>query len=192
MSLYWLSISTCFIILQPFIRLEVTGKENIPKKGGFILASNHVSLIDPVILGIACPRKLNFMAKEELFKIRLFRFWLNNNKAFPIKRNKSDISAIKEAIKRLKQGLLIFPEGKRINDLSILDVKPGIGLLARKASVPILPVAISGAEKALPKGARFIRFAKTRIKFGNPFEIDKNDSNELSAKKIVEKIRCLK
>lgn len=152
-----------------FFNLRVSGRDNIPGNGGFIIASNHRSNLDPILLGVACNRIINFMAKEDLFKNRVFSYLLFKVGAFPLKRHSADIAAIREAIKRLRQGfgLLIFPQGTR-EQRREMDVQPGIGMLASRAKAAIVPAFISGSEEALPRGAKWFHCAKIRVAFGKP------------------------
>src|SRR3989338_2002179 len=125
----------CFLISKIFFRISAQGRKNMPKKGGFILASNHVSYLDPVMVGVACPRKLNYMARHDLFSNHFFSFWLYNVGAFPLIRKTGYISALKEAIKRLNdgEGLILFPEGGRVENITS-NKRPlaGVGFLASK------------------------------------------------------------
>lgn len=157
--------STIFKIL---FHLEVKGKQFLPKKGGFILASNHASNLDPVVLGVATPKRLSFMAKEELFLNPLFGFIIHILGAFPVKRGSPDLSAIKEAIRRLEREdcLVIFPQGRRSSEN--LEASAGVGFLAIKTKVPVIPVYIKGTDKILPKGKKTVSIGKIKVKFGNP------------------------
>ena len=177
-----------------FLWLEVSGRTNIPKKGGFILASNHLSNLDPMILGVACYRELNFMAKEDLFRNGFFGRLISTVGAFPVKRDYGDVSAFKEAISRLKRGcaLVIFPEGTRNQNTKNVQAQPGIGLLSSKANCPILPVFISGTDKAMPPGFRFIRPAKVKVKFGRLLCFESSQPYELIASKVMQEIISLK
>jgi 1-acyl-sn-glycerol-3-phosphate acyltransferase len=168
--LYLLGKIIFFIIFKLFFKLTVYGKEYIPKKGGFIIASNHTSNLDPIVLGLASPRKINFMAKEELFKNKFFSFILHSVAAFPVKRNKVETTSIKEAIRRLKAGggLLLFPEGGRRNFIDVSEIKAGVGLLSCKAKVPIIPTLIKGSGEVLPKGRYFPKRGKISVYFAPP------------------------
>jgi len=186
-----------FILLAAFkalFRIEGKGRENIPKKGGFILACNHVSHLDPPALGIACPRRLTFMAKEELFSNPVLSEWLRAVEVLPIKRGSADISALKSAMKHIKsgKGVALFPEGGR-QDAKSLPVKPlaGVGFLAAKLNVPVIPAFIKGTEKALPKGAKFIRPAKIRVYFGKEINIERGMPYQDIAQMIMANIRQL-
>ena len=168
--LYTLIIQFLILIFKIVFRIKVYGKKNIPKVGGFILASNHVSYLDPITLGVACPRKLNFMARHDLFCNPLFSWFITILGAFPLKRDSYDSSALKEAIRRLKNGnaLVLFPEGSRsINGISN-EPQPGIGFLVVKACVPVIPAFIRGTELVLPKGSKFIRLKTICVYFGKP------------------------
>jgi len=183
-----------FLILKLFFRFQVKGREYIPKKGGFILASNHISYLDPLVLGVACPRQLNFMAKEDLFKNPLFSWLISRVGSFPVKRESADISALKEAMQRLRDGkaLLLFPEGRR-SEADAVTPQPhgGIGFLATKANVAVVPALIKGTEKALPKSSRFIRPAKISVYFERQIPIEKGASYQSIAQSVMTKIRQL-
>lgn len=181
------------LALKVFFGLEVKGRENIPKRGGFILASNHASYLDPIVLGVACSRKLNFMAKQELFVNPFFSWILLRVGAFPVKRESADLSAIKEAMRRLKKGmpLVLFPQGSRKFDGTSREPYPGIGFLAAKLEVPVVPVFIKGTEKALPKEAKFIRLTKISLHFGKQISLERRMPYQDTARLIMDNIRHL-
>jgi len=173
--LYFLSYVVCYIFLVLFCGLKVKGKENIPKKGSFIIASNHTSYFDPPVLAIGCfPRIINFVGKEELFKVKFLRWYFSKAGCIPLKRNYSDFRAIKLCIRKLKEGsvLAIFPEGERSVDGKIGEGQPGVGFLAAKTAVPVVPAYIFGTNKLLPKGAKKIKITKIFLIFGKPLYFD--------------------
>ena len=137
----------------------VIGLENIPSQGGCILASNHISNIDPPILGITSPRRLNYVAKESLFENKLLGFFLRQLWAFPIKRDESDFRAMRHTLRCLKsaQPVLIFPEGTRGTTGRIKTVQAGIGFMAAKSGRPVIPVYIYDSDKVLPAKAKWFR-----------------------------------
>lgn len=185
------SIATFF--LKVFFRLQVFGRENIPCQGGFILASNHSSYLDPVAVGVASSRKLNFLAKQELFSRPLFSWVLRHVGAFPIKRDSADLSALKEALRRIKsgQGLLVFPEASRsVNGISY-EPQPGVGFLASKLSAPVVPAFVQGTEKVLPKYAKMLRFHKIRVYFGRQILLERRLPYADIAFRIMQEIRQL-
>jgi 1-acyl-sn-glycerol-3-phosphate acyltransferase len=173
--------------------LEVLGQENIPRKGGFILASNHMSYLDPEVLGVACPRVLNFMAKDELFKNRFFGKILRWVHAFPVKRDAADLSAIKDAMHRVRSGeaILLFPEGGRQYPGQIGKPEAGVGFLSAKLGVPVIPAFIRGTETVLPIGAKQLRRAKISVSFGKEIIVERRMAYSDIALRIMEAIRQL-
>ena len=166
-----------FLLCRFLFRVEVYGRKNIPHQGGFILASNHTSYLDPVVLGGVAPRRISFLAREDLFTFnRAFGWLIRNLDAIPLKREGGDFSAFKKTIQLLRQGkaVVIFPEGGRSLDGKLKAGLPGVGFLAAKSGVPIVPVYIQGSNRALPPKARFFRWAKIKVFFGeriNPADI---------------------
>jgi 1-acyl-sn-glycerol-3-phosphate acyltransferase len=182
------------VLCKIFFRLDVVGIENIPKKGAFILASNHVSFLDPIALGVACPRKLNYMARHDLFRNPIFARLLAACCTFPVKRDSADPGAFKKAIRFIKDGkaLVLFPEGRRAdyNDASSMP-QPGIGFLYSKLEVPVIPAFVKGTHLALPRGARFIRPAKIYVCFGRQISIERRMPYQDIAIGIMDNIRHL-
>jgi len=134
----------CRIILVLLRRWEVKGAENLPSGGGAVLVANHVSYWDPVVVGCAFNRRVYFMAKSELFEIPLLGPLISVLGAFPVRRDKSDRNAIRIAVKLLEEGNVvgIFPEGGRSRTGELMKPQPGAAMLAFKAGVPVLPVAL--------------------------------------------------
>lgn len=159
------------------------GEENIPEKGAFILAANHISALDPVMIISHCPRTLHFMAKDELFKNPVFASFLKKMNVFPVKRQTSDKRALEFAKRIISSGwaLGIFPEGSRIKDAIPKRAKNGVSYLAAKTKADVLPVSIYKAP-----GGRKLRPHIT-IRFG---KLIKNSelgfSDEYSQQKIRE------
>lgn len=186
----------CTIFFHCYLFTEVKGQNHIPRKGGFILAGNHVSYLDPVAFGVACPRFLNYMARDTLFLNPFFGWLLRHVGAFSLKRNFADISAIKEALKRLGQGkgLLLFPEGTRSATGEIAGGLEGVGFLARKGNVPVIPAYVMGTDKALPKGAKFIKPTRLKMVFGEAlvFPQETAFSDKEMTLQIMRRIAALK
>ena len=145
------NIVKCFIRL--FFRVEITGEENIPKEGPFIICANHISAWDPPMLQCFIKRRIYFMAKEELFHIFFVGFILKLIKSIPVKRSGSDITAIKSAMKVLKNGecLGIFPTGQREKVKGEGEVKGGVALLALKTKAPVVAVHIDADYRIFSK-----------------------------------------
>jgi len=157
-------------VAKLLFRLRVEGAENIPTTGGVILAANHVSFADPLILGLAVRRPLYFVAKEELFRHRVFAWLIRSLNAFPVGREQRSAAALKKTLALLKAGepVVIFPEGTRGDGLTFGEPKPGIGLVAKKSGAPVIPVYHQGAEKILPRGTVFPRIHPVVVCFGRP------------------------
>lgn len=174
-----------YAFLKVFYGLEVAGLENIPEKGGFIMAVNHVSYLDPPVIGAVSPRRVRFMAREGLFKIPLFRTFIRIF-SFPVRRGKPRPSEIKEAVQRLKKGelIIVFPEGSRSVDGEFLGAKRGLSVIAAMSRVPVVPVFIKGTEKALPVGARLLRPAKINVVFGSPLVMYKQETEKQFQERI--------
>lgn len=189
--LYWFLRFLSFLILKIFFRLEVEGRENLPEKGGFILAGNHISYLDPVVIGVAVPRKLNYLAKRELFRNPACSRFFSALHIFPIKRDSADISALKEALRRVRngEGLVLFPEGSRRADSSPAEAEPGVGFLAAKLDVPVIPAFVKGTERALPRGAKFLRPARISVCFGKQIFIERRLPYRDIARQIMANIR---
>ncbi len=173
----------CYFIVRNFLKLffkifmgfKVYGAEKVPKSGGFILAGNHVSHLDPPALASASPKVLYFMARHTLFKNWAFGLLIGSCNAFPVRRGEADMGAMKKAVKFLKNGkaLLIFPEGTRSHTGEIQDAQPGIGYLSMLSGAPILPAYVKGTDVAMPKGARSIKPTRVSVYFGNLIEPEK-------------------
>ena len=191
--LYMIGRFICFVLLRILVGLRVYGRDSIPKCGGFIIVSNHASNIDPVVIGVASPRPISFMAKEELFSNTFFGFILRRVNAFPVKRGKTDLFSIKEAIKRLRRGggLLLFPQGARRDVIELEDIKGGAGFFASKAQVPIVPALIKGSDIALPRGSKLPKRTGIDIYFGRPICIGSNQNYGQIAQSAVSAIKEL-
>lgn len=153
-------------------RTRFLGAENVPE-GGAVLAGNHVSYLDPILLWSGSPRPVRFMAKKELFSgwmgFLLERFW-----AFPVDREGADRAAIQRATEELRAGDLvgIFPEGTRREGDEPGEVHGGAAFVAMRAGVPVVPVAFVGTDTAWPRGVRLPRPARVTIKYGAPVHPD--------------------
>lgn len=169
----------CWYLAKVLFRIlfhgQVIGRHNIDKVKGAILAVNHSSFVDPVFAGAALKRKIYFLARKDLFEFnRSFAWLLRGIHTVPFNRDAPDTRALKNVIDLLQHGniVLIFPEGTRSPDGNLLPGHAGIGYVALKAGVPIVPMYIKGAHNILPRDAKFIRLAKARIIIGEPIYLD--------------------
>ncbi len=153
-----------------FFRLRCYGRHNAPKEGGVIVLSNHQSNMDPVLVGLAVPRRLNYLARDSLFGFAPFRWLIESLDAIPIDREGLGLAGIKECLRRLKRGemVLLFPEGTRTRDGELGPLKPGFSALARRGDVWLLPVGVDGAFDAWPRTQTFPRPRRIVVCVGPP------------------------
>src|SRR5262249_12056280 len=155
--------------------------------------SNHERHLDPILVGLACDRRLNYVARDTLFGFAPFRWLINSLDAIPIDREGIGLAGLKESLRRLKNGelLLIFPEGTRTRDGEVGHLKPGFVALARRSKVPLLPVAIDGAYEAWPRKNLLPGLAVIHIRIGEPIspsEIAQRDDQSL-LEEVARRIR---
>ena len=175
------------IIFKLFFRLKVTGQQNIPQDGPFIIVANHSSLLDPIILGVSIKPKIIFVAAAYLFKIGWLGYLLRKANSIPVQRE-NDIKAIKQSLKILQQGgvLGIFPEGGIDRQKNNLPVRAGAAYLATKVGVPIVPIKIKGVDKVLPRGAKFIRsLNKIEVEIKKPIFCSRHTNKD---KEIIKRV----
>jgi 1-acyl-sn-glycerol-3-phosphate acyltransferase len=153
-------------IYEAWFRGEISGRENIPARGSFILAANHASLLDPPAVGCHVPRQFSFFARKTLWKPGFASWWLDRVGTIPIDRDGSpDVAAIKRVLQTLRDGrpIIMFPEGTRSRDGRLQPPKLGVGMLACRAAVPVLPTRIFGSFDAFGRSRR--------IHLGTPLDI---------------------
>jgi 1-acyl-sn-glycerol-3-phosphate acyltransferase len=153
-----------------FLGLKVEGLSNLPSTGAVIIAANHVSNWDPVVIALALDRPIHFMGKSELFKCEILGIFLKKLNAFPVRKDVPDRQAIKKALQVLSEGqvLGIFPEGGR-NFTGDMKAQSGVVLLALKSGAPIVLVGCMGTNHRLPWGW----FHPLLIRVGEPFYLGK-------------------
>ncbi|MEN9871297.1 MAG: hypothetical protein RLZZ171_2289 [Cyanobacteriota bacterium] len=154
--------------LHTYWRLNIYGAENVPQSGGLIAVSNHASYFDPPILSNCVGRPVAFMAKEELFKIPVFKQGIQLYGAYPVKRQMGDRAALRAATTAIESGWIaaIFLQGTRSPDAKITDPKLGAAWIAAKAKVPLLPVSLWGTEKILIKGSALPKPVPLTVRIG--------------------------
>lgn len=158
------------VLLLLLTRCQVRGGGNVPNQGSLIIVSNHLSNIDPPLLGVTFDREVIFMAKQELFRSRLSNYFLRGFGTFPVHRERMDRKALRQAGQVLAQGLalIIFPEGKRSRHAQLLPAFAGSAVIAVRSGAPILPIGISGTEKI--KGVSWLwRRPQIKVNIGRPF-----------------------
>jgi 1-acyl-sn-glycerol-3-phosphate acyltransferase len=165
---YTLARIVCTLPTILLYRVRVTGRKNVPRRGGLILAPNHFSQMDHFFAGVYLPRKIRFMAKSQLFGPPVLTAILKHGGVFPVRRGHRDEEAMKTAFTLLDQGemVLIYAEGGRSRSGELGEPKRGIGRIALESGAPVVPVAIHGSA-AVRKWKR-LRFPQVTIEFGKP------------------------
>lgn len=159
------------VVYNMFFRGEVSGLENLPKEGSFLIAANHASFLDPPLIGSQVPRQIAYFARKTLWKKGIASWWLDEVGTIPVDRDGGqDVSAIKRVLKALKsdKGLILFPEGTRTSDGLLQEPKAGVGLIACRAQVPVIPAQIFGSYEAFGKGRSLKLGIPVTIVFGKP------------------------
>jgi len=168
-------------VFKPLYRIEVIGKENVPKEQGVLLCTNHIHNFDPIVVGISAPRTIHFMAKEEIFRVPVLGNIVRKCKAFPVKRGMSDREALRKGMSVLKDGhvLGLFPEGTRSKTGELGKGLAGAGFFALRSNCAVIPCAVIGPYKA---------FHKLKVVFGKPIEMDEMRASKASPEEVTELI----
>ncbi len=165
-------------LFQLLFSLEYQGLEHVPAQGSVILAGNHPSYLDPVLVSLAIPRKIRFMAWDALFKVPVLGTMIRGVGAFPVdlRKGKGE-AAFQEALKVLQAGetLGIFPEGQRSERGPMGELRTGVARLAVETGAPIVPITIGGAFRAWPKWRLFPKPAKIIVRFHAPMVLAEAD-----------------
>jgi 1-acyl-sn-glycerol-3-phosphate acyltransferase len=183
-----------FILFHTIWPLKIKGNKHIPREGGALIVCNHLSLLDPLVVGFACSRIPHFMAKEELFNTPIIGFFARKLGAFPVDRGGQDAEAIKTALGILREGNLLgmFPEGTRSKSGEMQEFRTGALRLAARTQVPVIPCALKDTNRALPPRKLF-RPARIGVSFGEPILFpelyNRNDKGD-AMERAVETLRA--
>jgi 1-acyl-sn-glycerol-3-phosphate acyltransferase len=167
------------LVFRVLWRPRVEGLENVPESGAVIIASNHLSFIDSVVIPLAVPRRVRFLAKAEYFTGRGLRgrgvaLFFHLIDAVPVERtgNRDSMRSLESALAVLREGTAfgIYPEGTRSRDGRLYRGRTGVGWLALTSGAPVVPVTLSGTDRVQPVGARGVRVAPVRVRFGRPVD----------------------
>lgn len=181
-------------IAPALMSFRAIGRDNYPKTGGALICSNHQSHFDPIIVGLTCDRRMNYVARKSLFRFAPFRFIIEFLDAIPIEREGIGIGGLKETLRRLKRGeiVLIFPEGTRSKDGKMGRLRPGFTTLARRGKVPIVPVGFNGAYDAWPRSRPLPGWSRICVCVGEPImpeDFADMDDDELLAE-VEKRVRA--
>lgn len=179
MLLYRVGKAILFIVFKILFRLSIKGTEHFPKNGAVLLCSNHISNFDPPVLGVAAPRMIRFMGKEELFRNPLLKKLFIALGGFPIKREAGDKEALKKGLQILRNDevLGIFPEGTRSKTGELKPGLAGAGFFALRSNAAVVPCAVIGNYKP---------FRKIKVVFGKPIDFEEQRKNKISAKEATD------
>lgn len=170
---YWMLYAVCLGAGKLFFRLRIRGRQHIPPRGGVLIAANHLSYLDIPFLGCAIRRRVDFVGRDDLFRLPVLGWLYRLMGGIPIRRRGVSREWLTEAVRRLRAGrvIVIYPEGTRgPGGHRFLEPKPGIGMLITQAGAPVVPALIEGTDKALPRGAWWPRLAAVRVTFGPPVD----------------------
>ncbi len=165
-ALRFLKITTP--IFKILFRVKFTGTENVPEGSQFIFAANHISILDPFYIAIGSKKEMNFLAKSELFENKFLAAFLRKMNAFPVKRDKSDRTALRKAEEIIKSGGIIgiFPEGRVNLEIGAPKrAKAGVGFIAGRCQCPVVPVCLYNEKKGK-------LFTKLTVRYGKPLSVE--------------------
>lgn len=195
--LYRVGWNLCAGFFDSLFPLEGFDACHVPAEGPFLLAANHASYLDPPGVGICFRRPIHYFARDSLFRGPADRI-LRGVNAVPVNRDGSDLAAIRRALDVLKagEGLLVFPEGTRSPDGNFLPPQRGIGLLACKGEVPVVPARLFGTHRAMGRSRRPVWGTAIQVRFGRPlapvdYDPGRTDKNrfDTAAERIMAAIR---
>jgi 1-acyl-sn-glycerol-3-phosphate acyltransferase len=191
--IYSLGRSFFLILSFFFFPIKVVGRENLPPRGSFIIATNHISNLDPFVVGLASRRKLSYIAKEELFRNKFQGFILSQWGAFPVKRESSDFRAMREILRRLKEGssIVVFPEGTRAQEGVERSIQEGVSFIAAKSGVLVVPAYVQDTDLSLPVHAKMLKRHPVSVTFGSPMQISSEDSYTSFASSVMQNVYAL-
>lgn len=201
---YWMGHTLSRIFGKFVNSYRVENREGLRAvDGGLIIASNHVSFLDPPLIGAAFREPIYYFARRTLFDHPVANFILQRVRALPVDQQKPELSILKKIIQLLRsdEKVLIFPEGERSWDGKLnMDGQPGVGMIVAKSKVPVLPVRLFGPEKSLPRGSKKIRRHPVTLVVGEPIDFselldDKDvgakEKYQIIADRIMESIAAL-
>ena len=181
------SRATLTPLVKVLFRAKVTGKKNVPMEGPVILASNHLSFIDSVVITLLAPRTVSFLAKDTYFtgsgfKGALSRWFFHSIGAIPVKRGVGQAAqdALNAGLELLEEekAFAIYPEGTRSLDGRLYRGKTGVAWLALKSGAPVVPVGLTGTDKVQPPGSNGIKLTKISVSFGKPLDLSRHGRAE--------------
>lgn len=171
----WYSIQLLLrVVFAVWLRYRARGVERIPTVGGGLILSNHQSFLDPLLIGLPLSRPVSYLARDTLFPVPIVGWILRHTYVMPINREAAGTASLRETLRRMEQGFLVgvFPEGTRSVDGSVGTLKPGFAALVRRSSLPVYPVGIAGANRAMGRNSLILKPYRVCVVFGEPIPPD--------------------
>jgi 1-acyl-sn-glycerol-3-phosphate acyltransferase len=176
-------------------RATAKDASRFPRKGGVLIVANHCSDCDPLMVQMSCPRNVIFMAKAELFEMKLLASLMRAGNTFPVKRGEPDRAALRLSAEFLKldQALCIFPEGQISEDGNLQEIKPGVALIVRMAQPQVICLGMKGTQGVIPYGKVTPRISPHRVKsrWGQPRQFTKESTTEEIVGWITKELQTL-
>ena len=186
-STYWLVRNLLFVLCKVWFRFSVSGRENLPKSGPYIIAPVHRSNIDTPLSSFVTSRRVRFMGKDSLWKHKQIGAFLSLLGGFPVTRGAADFEALKRCVAVLDAGepLVMFPEGTRQSGPTLHPLFEGPAYVALKRGVPIVPVGIGGSERVMRKGSKMIWPRKCHVSIGSPITVEHGGSGRVDRDRMT-------
>ena len=174
--------AAAFLALTPYVRVRHFNVPDVGRLGGVLIASNHQSFLDPPLIGMALPEPVHYLARADLFEAPLLGRLLRAVNVHPIRRGQADVDALRTTIRILRAGrpLVLFPEGTRTPDGRLGRFRPGVGSLALRCGVPLLPVCIEGAFECWPRWRRLPSPGRVAVLYGDLIRPHGRSAHELA------------
>ena len=194
LGLYAVVRTIVVVFCRLFWRETVEGREHVPRSGAYIVAPVHRSNVDTPLAAIVTRRRLRYMGKESVWKIKPIGAFLSALGGFPVRREVADREALRRCVEVLDGGepLVLFPEGRRRSGPVVEDLFEGAAYLALRSGVPIVPVGIGGSERAMPKGAKFLRPVKVHVVIGPPLVPERPEGGRAPRRAVRELTEALR
>jgi 1-acyl-sn-glycerol-3-phosphate acyltransferase len=187
---YFLGWSFFRTIYKLYFRWRVYNPERVPLQGPVILASNHASFIDPPLVGAGLHRKINYLARESLFRFPIVGWILHSWSAVPVDREGGGAAGLKAILDRLLAGgaIVLFPEGTRTRDGKLQPARSGVGLTVIKSNAVVIPARVFGTYEAYGRHVRFPRPHRIAVKYGEPlrFQAQREEAKSCSKARLKE------
>ena len=161
------------IAFRLYFRWEVRGTEHLSRTGGGLLVCNHASFLDPALAGTPWPRRIRYLARDDLFGVPILAAWMRACGTIPVKRGSGSLYSLRRAIELIKQGevVLVFPEGTRSTTGALQDARGGVGFIIKMTGTPVYPCYIDGAFEAWPRQAKLPHPRKIRVFYSPPVRL---------------------